>query len=174
MLEALLGDAEGPSAFPTTSSAAARRSSRTPAAWRWRASFRSGCRRHTGRADARVAEIEVRRTAGVRHRRLHQADNQGARHRRAAARLLRRRQAHLRRPRRHRFQRADFARTARAARWHPRRTIALRGVPAEAKRDAIWVEPRLVCEVEYRSWTHDGRLRHASFRACARTDRRSR
>ena len=36
-------------------------------------------------------------------------------------------------------------------------------LPAEAKRDAIWVEPRLVCEVEYRSWTHDGRLRHASF-----------
>ncbi|MGZ8351275.1 MAG: DNA ligase D, partial [Allosphingosinicella sp.] len=36
-------------------------------------------------------------------------------------------------------------------------------VPAEAKRDAIWVQPRLVCEVEYRSWTHDGRLRHASF-----------
>jgi bifunctional non-homologous end joining protein LigD len=36
-------------------------------------------------------------------------------------------------------------------------------LPAEAKRDAIWVAPRLVCEVEYRSWTHDGRLRHASY-----------
>ncbi len=36
-------------------------------------------------------------------------------------------------------------------------------IPAAAKRDVIWVEPRLVCEVEYRSWTHDGRLRHASF-----------
>ena len=34
--------------------------------------------------------------------------------------------------------------------------------PAEW-RDAIWVEPRVVCEVDYRGWTSDRRLRHASF-----------
>ena len=36
-------------------------------------------------------------------------------------------------------------------------------VPAEARRGVTWVSPDLVCEVEYRSWTQDGRLRHASF-----------
>lgn len=38
------------------------------------------------------------------------------------------------------------------------------GVAREDARGALWVEPRLVGEVEYRTWTHDGRLRHASWR----------
>src|SRR5581483_10892953 len=29
--------------------------------------------------------------------------------------------------------------------------------------DIVWVEPRLVCEVEFVEWTHDGRLRAPSF-----------
>jgi bifunctional non-homologous end joining protein LigD len=29
--------------------------------------------------------------------------------------------------------------------------------------DAVWVEPRLVVEVEFRGWTHEGRLRVPSF-----------
>lgn len=37
-------------------------------------------------------------------------------------------------------------------------------VPREHARDARWVEPRLVGEVEYRNVTPDGRLRHASWR----------
>ena len=37
-------------------------------------------------------------------------------------------------------------------------------VPREHSRDARWVEPRLVGEVEYRNVTPDGRLRHASWR----------
>lgn len=35
---------------------------------------------------------------------------------------------------------------------------------AEARRNVRFVEPRLVAEVEFRSWTGDGVLRHASFR----------
>ena len=35
---------------------------------------------------------------------------------------------------------------------------------AEAKRGAHFVEPKLVAEVEFRSWTADGNVRHASFR----------
>jgi bifunctional non-homologous end joining protein LigD len=31
------------------------------------------------------------------------------------------------------------------------------------KRDITWVEPRLVCEVEFVEWTHDGRLRAPSY-----------
>ncbi|MCW0213915.1 MAG: DNA ligase D [Pseudonocardia sp.] len=37
-------------------------------------------------------------------------------------------------------------------------------VPREFARRARWAEPRLVGEVEYRTMTHDGRLRHAVWR----------
>jgi bifunctional non-homologous end joining protein LigD len=37
-------------------------------------------------------------------------------------------------------------------------------IPREHARDAHWTEPDLVGEVEYRQWTADGRLRHASWR----------
>lgn len=32
------------------------------------------------------------------------------------------------------------------------------------KRIAVFVTPELVAEVEYRAWTHDGKLRHSSFK----------
>jgi len=32
------------------------------------------------------------------------------------------------------------------------------------KRDAVFVDPKPVAEIEYRSWTHDGKLRHASYK----------
>ncbi|MEV7969877.1 non-homologous end-joining DNA ligase [Sphaerisporangium sp. NPDC088356] len=37
-------------------------------------------------------------------------------------------------------------------------------VPREQARDARWVEPVLVGEVQYAEWTPDGRLRHPSWR----------
>lgn len=37
-------------------------------------------------------------------------------------------------------------------------------VPREYRRDAHWVEPRLVAEVELTAWTRDGRIRHSSFK----------
>lgn len=37
-------------------------------------------------------------------------------------------------------------------------------VPRSVQRDAHWVEPDVVGEVEFRSWTSDGRLRHSSWR----------
>jgi len=37
--------------------------------------------------------------------------------------------------------------------------------PVELKRKgAIWVQPTLIAEIEYRAWTHDGSLRHASYK----------
>jgi len=36
-------------------------------------------------------------------------------------------------------------------------------VPAAERKDAVWLEPSLVCEVAYAEWTRDGRLRHPSF-----------
>ncbi|OWV87376.1 ATP-dependent DNA ligase [Rhizobium sp. N122] len=32
------------------------------------------------------------------------------------------------------------------------------------KRDAVFVRPKLVAEIEYRAWTHDRKLRHASYK----------
>ncbi|MDW9792101.1 hypothetical protein GOB42_15040 [Sinorhizobium meliloti] len=32
------------------------------------------------------------------------------------------------------------------------------------RKAAVFVEPVLVAEVEYRAWTDDGKLRHASFK----------
>ena len=37
-------------------------------------------------------------------------------------------------------------------------------VPRSAAQHAVWVEPELVAEVEFGSWTRDGRLRHPSFK----------
>ncbi len=44
-----------------------------------------------------------------------------------------------------------------------RKTPAYGEVPREIRREAIWVEPEVVCEVEFTEWTPDGRLRHPSF-----------
>jgi bifunctional non-homologous end joining protein LigD len=44
-------------------------------------------------------------------------------------------------------------------------------VPRHDARGAIWVEPSVVGEVEYRSFTDDGRFRHSSWRGL-RPDRR--
>lgn len=32
------------------------------------------------------------------------------------------------------------------------------------RKDIVWVQPTLIAEVEYRAWTHDGKLRHASYK----------
>jgi bifunctional non-homologous end joining protein LigD len=36
-------------------------------------------------------------------------------------------------------------------------------LPKVRKGDIVWVEPKLVCEVEFAEWTHDGRLRAPSY-----------
>ena len=41
---------------------------------------------------------------------------------------------------------------------------ALDDVPREHARTAVWVEPELVCDVEFTEWTRDGRLRHPSYK----------
>ena len=45
-----------------------------------------------------------------------------------------------------------------------REAAALDDVPREHARSAVWVEPELVCEVDYTEWTRDGRLRHPSYK----------
>ncbi len=44
-----------------------------------------------------------------------------------------------------------------------RKAMPFGDIQADGKRGAFWVEPNLVCEVEFTEWTPDGRLRHPSF-----------
>jgi bifunctional non-homologous end joining protein LigD len=37
-------------------------------------------------------------------------------------------------------------------------------MPKVRQNDVVWVEPKLVCEVEFAQWTHDGRLRAPSYK----------
>ncbi|APO76062.1 ATP-dependent DNA ligase protein [Rhizobium etli 8C-3] len=32
------------------------------------------------------------------------------------------------------------------------------------RKGLVWVRPKLIAEIEYRAWTHDGKLRHASYK----------
>lgn len=32
------------------------------------------------------------------------------------------------------------------------------------RKDLVWIKPTLVAEIEYRAWTHDDKLRHASYK----------
>jgi bifunctional non-homologous end joining protein LigD len=45
-------------------------------------------------------------------------------------------------------------------------------MPKVRKGDVVWVEPELVCEVEFAEWTHDGHLRAPSFQGL-RDDKRA-
>ena len=40
-----------------------------------------------------------------------------------------------------------------------------KSVDKKKARGVVWVKPSLVAQVEYRAWTGDGLLRHASFKA---------
>jgi bifunctional non-homologous end joining protein LigD len=45
-------------------------------------------------------------------------------------------------------------------------------MPRVRKSDVVWVEPKLVAEVEFAEWTHDGRLRAPSYKGL-REDKRA-
>jgi bifunctional non-homologous end joining protein LigD len=44
-----------------------------------------------------------------------------------------------------------------------RQRTAFFSVPADAARDALWVQPKYVCEVKFATWTADNLVRQASF-----------
>ena len=44
-----------------------------------------------------------------------------------------------------------------------RKTSPFAAVPTPERKGAVWLDPELVCAVNYAEWTRDGRLRHPSF-----------
>jgi bifunctional non-homologous end joining protein LigD len=61
------------------------------------------------------------------------------------------------------YSSADLEMLAKRFRPLQRSTSPFVEVPAAERRNAVWLEPKLVCEVTYTEWTRDGRLRHPSF-----------
>ena len=45
-----------------------------------------------------------------------------------------------------------------------RETPPFVAVPRADAKDAKWAEPQLVCEVEFSTWTRDGRARQPAFK----------
>jgi bifunctional non-homologous end joining protein LigD len=70
------------------------------------------------------------------------------------------------------FSSGDLSTLAKRFKPLERSTSPFDEVPAMEKRDAVWLKPALVCEVEYTEWTKDGRLRHPSFQGL-REDKRA-
>jgi bifunctional non-homologous end joining protein LigD len=61
------------------------------------------------------------------------------------------------------FSSADLDALAKRFKPIEQRKSSFVEVPAVEQKDAVWLKPQLVCEVEYTEWTRDGRLRHPSF-----------
>ena len=62
------------------------------------------------------------------------------------------------------FDSSDFDNLAKRFKPLARASSPFEEVPAPERKDAVWLEPKLVCEVAYTEWTRDGRLRHPSFK----------
>ena len=62
------------------------------------------------------------------------------------------------------FDAADFDMLARKFKPLKRAASPFVEVPREERKDAVWLEPKLVAQVAYTERTRDGRLRHPSFK----------
>ena len=62
------------------------------------------------------------------------------------------------------FDGADFDTLARRFKLLERTTSSFEEVPAAERKDAVWLEPKLVAEIAFTERTRDGRLRHPSFK----------
>jgi bifunctional non-homologous end joining protein LigD len=63
------------------------------------------------------------------------------------------------------FDASDFAALAKKFKPLERSRSPFEEVPAAERKDAVWLEPKLVGQIEFAEKTRDGRLRHPSFKA---------
>ncbi len=61
------------------------------------------------------------------------------------------------------FDARDLASLAKKFKPLERRTSPFEEVPREERKDAVWLDPRLIAQIAYTEKTRDGRLRHPSF-----------
>ena len=122
-------------------------------------------RRLSFRPWPRLDQDQMFGPAGAGGRRLCAVERRRACRRRAGARLLRARKIAIRRAHRHRLHPRERARTLSQAKGTQIAKSALESVPKEERgvRAPVWVEPRLVAEVDFHGWTHGDRVRQASF-----------
>ncbi|HLO24161.1 MAG TPA: DNA ligase D [Methyloceanibacter sp.] len=71
------------------------------------------------------------------------------------------------------FVSADFDRLARKFKPLERARSPFEEVPQAERKDAVWLEPKLVAEIAFAERTRDGRLRHPSFKGL-REDKKAR
>jgi bifunctional non-homologous end joining protein LigD len=71
------------------------------------------------------------------------------------------------------FDAGDFTRLAKKFKPLERPRAPFEHVPAAERKDAVWLEPKLVAQVEFAERTRDGRLRHPSFKGL-REDKQAR
>ena len=118
-----------------------------------------------GPALGRVDQAQEPPPRRVRHRRLGAGRGPARRaHRRAAGRAPRRRRASSSTAARSAPGFSDRTLEDLAARLAPLRVERSPLATQAGPRGAQWVEPLLVCEVEYTDFTPDGMLRHPSFK----------
>ena len=121
-----------------------------------------------GQAQPRLAEGEDARPPGARDLRLDEGPGppRGAL-RRARARRLSRRRAAVGRELRHRLHASatstSCARACSRSGASDAPFASVPKMPRVRRGDVVWVEPALVCEVEFAEWTHDGHLRSPTY-----------
>jgi bifunctional non-homologous end joining protein LigD len=71
------------------------------------------------------------------------------------------------------FDAGDFSSLSRKFKPLERATPAFFEVPAAERKGAVWLEPKLVCQVAFTEETRDGRLRHPSYQGL-RDDKQAR
>lgn len=71
------------------------------------------------------------------------------------------------------FDGSDFRDLAKTFKPLERRTSPFEEVPREERKDAVWLEPRLMAQIAFTEKTRDGRLRHPSFQGL-RDDKKAR
>jgi bifunctional non-homologous end joining protein LigD len=71
------------------------------------------------------------------------------------------------------FDTSDFTSLAKTFKPLERASSPFEDVPREERKDAVWLEPKLVAQIKFTERTRDGRLRHPSFQGL-REDKKAR